>query len=199
MPPRLILASGSPQRRRLLAEAGYPFSVMVPHESAECGICSNCGPATLVTDLALKKAADVAARCGPEPAVLLACDTVAECGGMILGKPDDEEHARQILEHLRGTIHRVYSGLCLWRTDNPTEPLQRVAVSELEMAPLSDEQIDAYLETDLWRGKAGAFGIQDRPGWLRIVSGSESNIIGLPMEDVAGLLGDPGGYRGTEK
>jgi septum formation protein len=194
--PHLILASGSPQRKALLETAGYQFEVVPPHESAESGICSQCGPAELVLDLAARKAADVVqqlrARNGlTQPVLLVACDTVAECEGTILGKPRDEDHARSMLEHLRGKRHRVFSGLCVWplsEKDRKTAPRTRVAVTELEMDQLSDEQIDEYLESGLWQGKAGGFGFQDRVDWLHIVSGSESNVIGLPMELLAQMI-----------
>jgi septum formation protein len=191
----LILASGSPQRKALLAEAGYEFEIIAPHESAELGICSQCGPAELVLDLAVRKGADVIRQLRSldhrQPSVLIACDTVAECEGTILGKPRNEDHARQMLELLRGKRHRVFSGLCLWPWEGAqqkTAPMTRLATTELEMAQLADAEIDDYLETGLWRGKAGAFGYQDRPGWLWIVSGSESNVIGLPMELLGQML-----------
>jgi len=194
--PRLILASGSPQRHALLTEAGYQFSVVPPDESAECGVCATTGPAELVIELALKKAADVIRQLTvrqehEQQSLVLACDTVAECKGVILGKPENEDHARTMLEQLRGQRHRVYSGVCLWQIGSPaaaSAPVTRLAVSELVMSPLSDDELDAYLETGLWQNKAGAFGIQDQPEWLQIVSGSESNVIGLPMEVVSELL-----------
>ena len=195
--PRLILGSGSPQRNRLMQQAGYRFEVIRPHDSAECGICSSCGPATLVVDLALRKAADVAAQLAEQATteqaanLIIACDTVAECGGIILGKPRDEDHAQEMLKQLSGTVHRVYSGLCLWPIgmENPLRPIEtEVATTELKMDALDDEEIDTYLETGLWRGKAGAFGLQDRPDWLHIVEGSESNVIGLPVELLEKML-----------
>lgn len=192
----LILASGSPQRRDLLSNAGYKFTVVPPHESAESGLCSQCGPAELVLDLAVRKAIDVVTRLRAEgqptePTLLIACDTVAECEGTILGKPGDEDHARSMLSHLRGKRHRVYSGLCLWMLKGTvkTAPRTRIAITELEMDRLSDAEIDEYVDSGMWQGKAGAFGYQDRPGWLRIVSGSESNVIGLPMELLAEMMG----------
>ena len=83
--PRLILASASPRRRELLAEAGYAFDVVVPSDTAECGVCSGESPPELVARLAYQKAADVGPRIGQ--GLILACDTVAECQGQVLGKP----------------------------------------------------------------------------------------------------------------
>lgn len=193
----LILASSSPQRKALLTEAGYEFEIMPPDESAESGICSQCGPSELVLDFAVRKAADVITQLRgsskefSEPKLVIACDTIAECEGKILGKPRDEDHAQAMLEQLRGKRHRVYSGLCVWPwlgRDKKTAPRTLVALTELEMDHLADKAIDEYLESGLWRGKAGAFGYQDRPGWLHIIKGSESNVIGLPMELLAEMI-----------
>jgi len=199
---RLILASGSPQRRKLLAAAGYRFETIKPAEAAESGCCSTGGPAVLVADLALRKAVDVvrqlaesqgevATDASAGSVILVACDTVAECDGEILGKPADVDHARKMLHRLRGRKHRVYTGVCVWH-HSPENALGRpdvqVDITELEMEELTDDQIEEYLMSDLWEGKAGAFGFQDRTGWLRILQGSESNVIGLPMDRLAKML-----------
>jgi septum formation protein len=208
--PKLILASSSPQRRRLLEEAGYRFEVVAPHPLAEHGVCSQCGPAELVVELAAAKAIDVASqlrgRASPLPpveadVVVLACDTVAECGGEILGKPRDEDHARAMLERLRGQRHRVYSGVCVRRLGGPAadgdRQSVRLAVSELLTDRLNDEDLDEYLASGLWRNKAGAFGFQDREGWLHLVSGTEENVIGLPLDETVELLAAEGVLPGA--
>jgi septum formation protein len=183
--PRLILASQSPRRRQLLREAGYRFEVIAPHELAECGVCSRESPPELVCRLAYQKARDVARRC--PRGIVLGCDTVAECDGQILGKPVDHEHARQILRRLRGRPHRVYSGLCLWlRPDD--QCWSDVDVTELIMDSITDQQLEDYLDSGGWEGKAGAFGYQDGLDWVHIVQGSESNVVGLPLERLEQLL-----------
>ena len=181
----LILASQSPRRRHLLKEAGYDFTVVPPSNSAECGICSGENPAQLVARLAYQKAADVAQLFSE--GLILGCDTIAECDGQILGKPEDESHARQILQTLSGREHRVFSGLCLWRLPGK-EPRVEVDVTTLRMDRLSDVQLDEYLQSGSWEGKAGAFGYQDRLGWVHVVEGSESNVVGLPMELLARMM-----------
>lgn len=182
---RLILASQSPQRRTLLEQAGYSFEVIAPHPSAECGILSGETPNELVARLAKQKAADVASHV--DQGIVLACDTIAECGGQILGKPRDIEHARQMLTLLSGQVHHVYSGVCLWqRPANRT--LERVDVTKLRMTKLAGDELERYLESEAWVGKAGAFGYQEGPDWLQIIAGSESNVIGLPMELLAEML-----------
>lgn len=180
--PKIILASGSPRRRELLTAAGWQFEVIVPSESAESGVHDGESPAELVARLAFQKARDVAARI--DAGLVIACDTVAECCGQVLGKPRDAQHARQMLEVLRGNEHHVLSGLCLWLVpDNKVDT--QVEVTRLVMDPVSDDLLQSYLETGDWQGKAGAFGYQDGYDWLRIVGGSESNVVGLPMELLA--------------
>ncbi|MEO8494811.1 MAG: nucleoside triphosphate pyrophosphatase [Planctomycetota bacterium] len=182
---RFILASQSPQRRRLLAEAGYSFDVIAPHPSAECGMVHGETPNEMVARLAKQKAADVASRI--DKGIVLACDTVAECGGQILGKPRDVEHAREMLQLLSGRVHHVYSGVCLW--ERPTDRvLERVDVTKLRMEELAGGELERYLESRDWEGKAGAFGFQEGPDWLKIIAGSESNVIGLPMELLREML-----------
>jgi septum formation protein len=182
---KLILASCSPRRRELLEEAGYRFEVIPPSDTAECGLCSDENPAQLVARLAYQKAADVVPRVSE--GLVLSCDTIVECNGQILGKPNDEQHARQILQTLSGREHRVYSGLCLWKIPNG-RPDIRVDITTLRMDQLSDSQLNEYLSTGHWEGKAGAFGYQDRLGWVQIIQGSESNVVGLPMELLAEML-----------
>jgi septum formation protein len=191
--PPIILASGSPRRRELLQEAGYSFTVVPPAEDVECGVCSDFGPAGLVADLAYRKAAAVRkmleAKRFDTPTVVLAADTVAECDGFALGKPRDELDARAMLTKLSDREHRVLTGVCLWGMDDGT-PLIRVAVTKLRMDRLSDEQLDEYIASGQWEGKAGSFGYQDRLGWVHVVEGSESNVVGLPMELLAEMLGE---------
>ncbi|MCI0332056.1 MAG: Maf family protein [Planctomycetes bacterium] len=226
----LILASNSPRRRELLAEAGYRFEVLPSAEDVECGVCSESGPAGLVAELAFRKAAAVVRQVqgadesrgrGGHPAhsfagcrvagspntIVLAADTVAECDGFILGKPRDEVEARAMLTRLSGREHRVLTGVCLiplrvqrggqahfapkTAQNEPvptTQPLIRVAVTKLRMDPLTTSQLNEYLASGAWEGKAGAFGYQDRLGWVHIVEGSESNVVGLPMEMLAEML-----------
>ena len=179
----LILASQSPRRRNLLEQAGYRFEVVLPHPEAECGICSGESPVDLVARLGMQKARDVALR--TERGIIIGCDTVAECLGQVLGKPKNREHAAEMLQLMNGRIHHVFSGLCLWKRPG-THPLVRVATTRLRMDRRSTVDIEAYLDTDLWIGKAGAFGYQDGLDWVHIEEGSASNVVGLPME----LLGE---------
>jgi septum formation protein len=185
----LILGSSSPRRRQLLEEAGYEFRVVPPRPQAECGLCSGEGPAETVARLALAKAIDVAEQVGR--GLIVACDTVAEYGGQILGKPADRDHARQMLRMLSGRRHRVYSGLCVWNVPSGT-PAVEVDQTELTMDLMPDDQLEAYVGSGAWEGKAGGFGYQDRLGWVHILEGSESNVVGLPIERLTRMLAEAG-------
>lgn len=181
----LILASSSPRRRQLLQEAGYSFVVLPPREEAEDAARPGESAEALVRRLAVQKARDVAHRV--PHGLVVACDTVAECQGQILGKPADRADARRILQALRGREHQVLSGLCLWRRPDDWHDAQ-VERTTLVMEPLSDVELEAYLDSGAWEGKAGAFGYQDGLDWVRIVEGSASNVVGLPMERLAEML-----------
>ena len=181
----LILASQSPRRKSLMHEYGYSFLVHPPSDTAEGGMCSGETPPELVVRLAKQKAEDVAKQY--EHAVIIGCDTVAECMGTVLGKPVDIDDARRMLTMLRGKDHRVLSGLCIWKRPSDEVTL-KLAITTLHMDEVTDRQIEAYLATDKWQGKAGAFGYQDGWDWLHVIQGSETNVIGLPMEVLADAL-----------
>ena len=181
----LILASQSPRRKSLMHEYGYSFLVHPPSDTAEGGMCSGETPPELVVRLAKQKAEDVAKQY--EHAVIIGCDTVAECMGTVLGKPVDIDDARRMLTMLRGKDHRVLSGLCIWKRPSDEVTL-KLDITTLHMDEVTDREIEAYLATDKWQGKAGAFGYQDGWDWLHVIQGSETNVIGLPMEVLADTL-----------
>lgn len=183
---RLILASQSPRRYQLLSEAGYQFEVIVPSENAESGEPEGDPTSIYVTRLAVQKAADVAARVSG-PACVIGCDTLADCGGTILGKPRDRAHAESMLRLLSGRKHTVWSGLCLWNTATHEFRVDSDC-SELTMAPLTDRMINDYLDSGHWQGKSGAFGYQDGLPWLELTSGTASNVVGLPLDLLRTML-----------
>jgi septum formation protein len=187
VPAKLILASGSPRRRSLLAEAGYDFEVETPDDDAETGFSGGESPARFAIRMAWQKAGNVAAR--HDTGLFLGCDTIVVCEGEILGKPRDIHDARRILQLLRGQEHDVISGVCLW--SRPSD--QRVTAYEttrLVMDRVDDQALEAYLLTGLWEGKSGAFGFQDGLDWVHITEGSESNVVGLPLELLARMLSE---------
>jgi septum formation protein len=203
----LILASQSPRRKELLTEAGYTFDVCAPDDSVEKGVCSKCSPDQLVVDSAVAKAAAIARQMinarqtidatqtielsqsveqesvirEQQPAIILAADTVGVCKAEVLGKPVDAEHARRMLQLMSGTVHDVLTGVCLWHLPS-NQFLTFLERTTVEMDVLSEQMIDEYLDTDLWIGKAGAFGFQHGLDWVRIVKGLPSTVVGLPVE-----------------
>jgi septum formation protein len=185
LPFRLILASGSPARRELLARAGYRFEVMPANIDEPSG--ERFGDArSLVQHTAWLKAAAVAAHI--DQGVILAADTVGWLRRQAIGKPADEADARRILSLLAGTKHELWTGVCLWRRPDDIQ-LAWQEVSLVAMVPLSDAELDAYLLNRTWQGCSGAYAIQeDDDPYVRVVEGSTSNVIGLPMETSEILL-----------
>ncbi len=183
----LVLASQSPRRRQLLAEAGYTFEVIPPDDDAEGGAIPGEAPRDMVARLARQKAENVARRL--DSGLIIGADTIAVCQGLILGKPADADEARRMLHTLRGCKHEVFSGLCLWKRPED-QVLADVARTTLFMDPVTDALIEDYIKSGGWQGKAGAFGFQDRLGWIHILDGSVSNVVGLPMEMLSRMLGE---------
>ena len=177
-----ILASASPRRKQLLAEAGFVFSTLPPDENAEDARRTNELPTEYVRRLAFQKAKNVADKV--ERGIVLGGDTIVLCGENILEKPIDRNDARKMLQRLCGQIHQVLSGLCLIKkeTGSKTATLLETETTQLIMQSISDKEIEAYLDMEQWRGKAGAFGYQDGNDWIVILEGNESNVVGLPLE-----------------
>lgn len=186
---RIVLASRSPRRLELATAAGWDVEVILPPEEAE-GAAPPRGPSesldAYVLRLARAKAEAVAAL--GAIGTILACDTLSEVDGVALGKPADEADARRMLTTLSGRAHRVVTGVCLWRRPEAATPVLATAESTLAMDPLSEEFLDWYLASGMWRGKAGACGFQDERLPLRLIAGSPSNVVGLPLELVNDML-----------
>ena len=166
------------------------MTVAEPPEAAEAEAAPRSPDETLecyVRRLAAAKAAAVAAS--GVTGTILACDTLSEVDGAALGKPVDQTDARRMLLALSGRGHRVVTGVCLWHRPGG-EPITAHCESLLAMDPLTEEFLDWYLASGLWQGKAGACGYQDERLPLRIVAGSESNVVGLPLELVREMLRD---------
>jgi len=184
---KLILASQSPRRRKLLQDAGYEFEIRVPSDDAETEQLPGELPYDMVARQGRQKAENVAATVSD--GIVIGCDTVADCDGQVLGKPHDRTHAEQMLRQLRGREHFVHSGLCLWKCPDG-KVFVATETTKLFMRKITDVELADYLDSELWAGKAGAFGYQDRTGWLEIVTGSDSNVVGLPMELLTRALTD---------
>jgi septum formation protein len=187
--PRLILASASPRRQSLLAEAGYAFTVE-PADVNEADYPTALLPSGVAEHLAHSKALAVAER-HLDDVVVLGADTVVAFGDMMLGKAVDAEDARRILTLLAGTTHLVITGIAVIRRSAGIS-LRTRELSAVRMRNLSAEAIDKYVATGDWEGKAGAYGIQDSDPFVSRLTGSHTNIVGLPMGVTKRLLDGAG-------
>ena len=188
----LVLASASPRRLDLLRQIGIVPSAVDPADIDETPAKSELPPAHVLR-LAEAKARAVAPR--HPGAFILAADTVVACGRRILPKAEDETTARACLTLLSGRRHRVYGGVALL-TPEGALGLRRV-VSQVGFKRLSQPEIADYLNSGEWRGKAGGYAIQGRAAALvPWISGSYSNVVGLPLYETAQLLAGRG-YRVT--
>jgi len=193
---RLVLASQSPRRAQLLQQAGYQFTVLCPPSEVEEQAVKDLPAAELVVELARAKGAYVAQLLAqqaqiadergeqpeiPEEIVVLAADTVAQCQGVILGKPIDRADAERMLRLMRGREHRVLTAVSLWSVPHLTH-IDRMECSSLLMDSITEAALTSYLDSGDWEGKAGAFGYQDGLDWVHIVQGLASTVVGLPVE-----------------
>ena len=187
----LVLASASPRRSRLLREAGIAFEVIPAgiEEKPEPGE----GPAALAMRLASEKALEVAVRLGPEPERwVLGADTVVVVGDAILGKPEDSEHAVQLLERILGREHRVVTGVAVASSAGLAAHTRAVS-SRVAMRSADRSEIEAYVATREPLDKAGAYALQGGGRrFVERVEGSETNVIGLPVEETLALLRELG-------
>ncbi len=186
MKPRLILASASPRRRELLADAGYPFEVDpsdIDEPEPEPGV----EPALYAANLAWRKALTVARRRGA--GLILAADTVGAVDGVILNKPFDRNDAERMIRLQEGRDSDVLTAICVFRADR-YEWVGAVEASVVRFRTLTDAERSEFLDSGKWRGKAGAYGVQDGDPFLTIARGSFSNVVGLPMERLEMLLRD---------
>lgn len=179
---RLILGSGSPRRKELLAGLGITPDLILPPEIDETPQKGEL-PRPYALRLAREKALAVAA--GPEDVVLCA-DTTVALGRRILGKPEDAGEAARFLVALGGRRHQVITGIAVRRGDRV---LARESLSVVKMKRLSDAELNAYLASGEWQGKAGGYGIQGLAGaFIPWISGSFTGIMGLPVAETAALL-----------
>ena len=173
---KLILASASPRRAELLSQSGYVFAIQ-PADLDESKVFAD-SPGELAQRLANAKAAKVAE--GFPDDVVLAADTIVCLGEEVLGKPLDAGDARRMLHILSGTTQVVITGLCVVRKNAEYQQTSKV-MSAVRMDNLTAEQIQQYVDSGEWQGKAGGYGIQDDDPFVTRIAGSHSNVVGLPV------------------
>ncbi|MBX3522533.1 MAG: Maf-like protein [Xanthobacteraceae bacterium] len=192
--PKLVLASGSPRRLALLAQIGLEPDALMPAEVDETPDRGEL-PRTLAVRLAREKAERVIERVRGQEAIrdayILGADTVVAVGRRILPKPDLLEEAAACLRLLSGRTHRVYSGVCLVTPQNSIKT--RLVESRVRFKRLSSQEIEAYLASGEWRGKAGGYAIQGLAGSFVIkLVGSYPNVVGMPLFETATMLSGEG-------
>ena len=189
--PSLVLASASPRRLELLARIGVVPDRVLPTDIDETPDKAEL-PRRLAARLAAGKAA-AAALLAPGTLVL-AADTVVGVGRRILGKPTDAAEARRFLELLSGRRHHVYTGVAVVTPEG--RQLTRLVDTILTFQRLTPAQIEDFLASEEWRGVAGGYQIQKRAEvFVRFLSGSHSNVVGLPLFETAQLLRGVGWLR----
>lgn len=179
---KLILGSGSPRRRELLAQIGVEADDIRPPDINE-DPRPNELPRPYCVRLAREKALAIPAS---DDEIVLSADTTVSLGRRILGKPENAAEAAQFLYALSGRRHRVVTAVAVRRGDKLWE---RDVVTQVKMKSLSDAEVNAYLASDDWRGKAGGYAIQGPAGaFVPWINGSFSAVVGLPLAETANLL-----------
>lgn len=178
---RLILASGSPRRRQILAEAGLPFTLADNYEVEEEF------PVTMDAEdvagfLAALKSTSYPHELTPDD-ILLTADTVVVADGVVLGKPRDRQHAVEMISRMSGKPHKVITGVVLRSTSTI---MAFDTVSEVWFRDLTNEEIEYYVDTYRPMDKAGAYGIQEWIGYVAVsrIEGSFYNVMGMPMQAI---------------
>ena len=179
---KLVLGSGSPRRRELIAQLGLTaFDVRPPDIDEDARLGEK--PRDYVNRIALEKAQAVPIS---HDEVVLCADTTVALGRRIMGKPADAGEARSFLQAMSGRRHSVITAVAVRRDDCWW---QRDVVSQVKMKPLSEAEISWYLSTGDWQGKAGGYGIQGpASAFIPWISGSFHAVMGLPLPETAALL-----------
>lgn len=183
-PHRLVLASASPRRVALLAQVGIVPDEIVPADIDETPQRRE-EPGPLAKRLSLGKAEAIAPA--HAEAWVLAADTVVGIGRRILGKPETADDARQFLSMLSGRRHRVYGGVSVIAPGGRVS--RKLVATTVSFKRLEAAEIDFYIDSGEWQGKAGAYAIQGHAGaFVRSLNGSYFNVVGLPLYETLSLL-----------
>ncbi|MBL4804720.1 MAG: septum formation protein Maf [Alphaproteobacteria bacterium] len=188
MKNKLILASASPRRVQLLEQVGITPDDIIPADIDETPLKAEL-PRDLAQRLAIGKAQAIAAQ--HKDAFILAADTVVGCGRRILDKAEDETYARKCLEQLSGRRHHVYGGIALITPDGKT--VKRLVDTVVQFKRLTENDIESYIKSNEWDGKAGGYAIQGlAESYIKFIRGSYSNVVGLSLYDTIQILSGAG-------
>ena len=181
---RIILASASPRRRELMAMAGYEFEVQVSHKEE---VYEATEPGEIVKELALLKARDIAAQNDSKNIIVIGADTVVAHNGKILGKPQSEQDAFDMIKGYQGDKHQVYTGVAVldYDEDGNERVVNHAVRTDVYVNAMTDEEVWNYIHNDNVMDKAGAYGIQS--GFaihIEKIEGDYFNVVGLPISYV---------------
>lgn len=173
---KIVLASGSPRRKELLEQIGVTFEI-IKAEGEE--VITSAIPTEAVKELSGQKAREVAAKC--DGTVIIGADTVVAADGLILGKPKDREDAMRMLRILQGKEHEVITGVTVFLKEQK-KTVQFAEVTKVHVFPMTEEQIEDYIESKEPMDKAGAYGIQGKfAAYVSGIEGDYNNVVGLPV------------------
>ncbi|MHC4737709.1 MAG: Maf family protein [Planctomycetota bacterium] len=182
----IILASASPRRKELLADAGYEFKVVVPDIDESAFLPERLEPCQHAKQLALAKAKTVASKY-PD-SLVIGADTIVDFNGQIIGKPTDADNAEKITRTLFSKPHKVITAVALVRLSDNTEIIES-DITKVYPKKMTNEQIIEHIKSESWRDKAGAYAIQENGDeFIEKIEGSLTNVMGLPMELLQQLL-----------
>jgi septum formation protein len=181
---KIILASASPRRVELLKNIGYAPDKIIPADIDETPLKAE-KPVDYVQRIAEAKAKKI--REIEQGHYIIAADTIACVGTRILGKPTDAEDAKRIMKLLSGRKHRVYTCVVVISPDGKMR--KRNVCTFVKFKRITSDELNQYIATNYWQGKAGAYGLQeDVGGFVISISGSFSSVVGLPLYETKCLL-----------
>ncbi len=194
----IVLASASPRRRQLLAEAGYEFTCFPPDIDESAFPAEGVNPCEYAKRLALAKARNAAVKY--PRSLVIGADTVVDFKGQIIGKAANDKEAERITRKLFSAAHKVITAVAIVRLSDGIE-LSESDTTTVYPKRLTSEQIAEHIESETWRDKAGAYAIKENGDeFIERIGGSLTNVMGLPMELLQRLLtGIPGAGASPEK
>ncbi len=178
---KIILASASPRRRELLAQAGYEFEIQVSYKEETY---TSATPDEIVKELALLKAKDIAEQNDAKNMIVIGADTVVAHKGLILGKPKSKDDAFDMIKGFQGDKHQVYTGVAIldYDEDGKETIVNNAVKTDVYVNPMTDEEIWNYIESDNVMDKAGSYGIQSGFAvYIEKIEGDYFNVVGLPI------------------
>ncbi|MCF7927891.1 MAG: Maf family protein [Spirochaetales bacterium] len=191
--PPLILASASPRRSRILSQIGIPHEVRPSHTNEDHdGTASPLMLARHLAERKLQSYLETARSSERKSPWVLTADTLIDIEGQIIGKPDNREEARKMIRSFSGNSHEVITALCLHNTESEAT-YRDEAITKVVFAAMNSEEVEWYLDTEEWKGVAGAYRIQNRGAcFISSIHGSYSNVMGLPIHTFYGIVRQSG-------